>query len=292
MRNALLIAMEYNACCPLWRPRPHGGVRGLLPPAGDARQGGGGHDGVYRPGPRHEAVPGAQGHDGQGRGGRSTAAAATARWTPHLDQYYNMYEVLKDHMEIVTLAEAAMKAAGIENPTHLPSGRHRRRRADLQGPAVPQSPQRRAQCPRPVEFAPVGPSKTGVQTVKGSGLSGLVERIILGRNNDHVSGTDRPSSLAAMEQMGLEQMIVSDPDSIWYLTGYYVFPLERLFALYLRRDGKHKLFLNPLFPVPEVPYEQVWFSDTDDLPRHFGGKRGRHQAHGHRQGVAARFLCL
>ena len=57
--------------------------------------------------------------------------------------------------------------------------------------------------------------------------------------------------LAAMEQMGLEQMIVSDPDSIWYLTGYYVFPLERLFALYLRRDGKHKLFLNKLFPVAE-----------------------------------------
>ena len=46
--------------------------------------------------------------------------------------------------------------------------------------------------------------------------------------------------LAAMEQMGLEQMIVSDPDSIWYLTGYYVFPLERLFALYLRRDGKQQ----------------------------------------------------
>ena len=42
--------------------------------------------------------------------------------------------------------------------------------------------------------------------------------------------------------MGLEQMIVSDPDSIWYLTGYYVYPFERLFALYLRADGAHKLF--------------------------------------------------
>ena len=40
--------------------------------------------------------------------------------------------------------------------------------------------------------------------------------------------------LEALEQMGLEQMIVSDPDSIWYLTGYYVEPFERLFALYLR----------------------------------------------------------
>ena len=31
------------------------------------------------------------------------------------DQYYNMYEVLKDHMEILELAESAMKAAGIEH---------------------------------------------------------------------------------------------------------------------------------------------------------------------------------
>lgn len=57
---------------------------------------------------------------------------------------------------------------------------------------------------------------------------------------------------------------MSDPDSIWYLTGYDVFPFERLYAFYLRKDGQHKLFLNKLFPVPEAPYEQVWFSDTDD----------------------------
>ena len=59
--------------------------------------------------------------------------------------------------------------------------------------------------------------------------------------------------LQAMKAMGLEQMIVSDPDSIWYLTGYYVYPFERLFALYLRADGAHKLFLNRKFPVPEAP---------------------------------------
>lgn len=79
-----------------------------------------------------------------------------------------------------------------------------------------------------------------------------------------------------MEEMGLDQMLVSDPDSIWYLTGYDVFPFERLFAFYLRRDGHHKLFLNRLFPVPEAPYEQVWSSDTDDavaiLASHVDGK--------------------
>lgn len=43
--------------------------------------------------------------------------------------------------------------------------------------------------------------------------------------------------LAAMEEMGLEQMLVSNPNSIWYLTGYYVFPYERMLALYLRRTA-------------------------------------------------------
>ena len=70
--------------------------------------------------------------------------------------------------------------------------------------------------------------------------------------------------LDAMADMGLEQMIISDPDSIWYLTGFYVFPFERLYALYLRRDGRHKFFLNKMFPTPENDFEQVWFSDTDD----------------------------
>ena len=58
--------------------------------------------------------------------------------------------------------------------------------------------------------------------------------------------------LAAMAEMGLDQMLVSNPNSIWYLTGYYVFPYERMLALYLRRDGNHALFLNRLFPEPEA----------------------------------------
>lgn len=70
--------------------------------------------------------------------------------------------------------------------------------------------------------------------------------------------------MEGLKELGLEQMIVCDPDSICYLTGYYVSPLERLLALYLRSDGGHIFFLNKLFPVPETDFEQVWFSDTDD----------------------------
>ena len=98
--------------------------------------------------------------------------------------------------------------------------------------------------------------------------------------------------LDAMEEMGLDQMLVSDPDSIWYLTGYDVFPFERLFALYLRRDGHHKLFLNRLFPVPEAPCEQVWSSDTDDAVAILAAACGRQQsALGIDEESARRFLA-
>lgn len=70
--------------------------------------------------------------------------------------------------------------------------------------------------------------------------------------------------LHAMKEKNLEQLIVSDPMSVWYLTGVDVAPFERLFALLLRTDGSHVLFLNNLFHVPETDLTEVWFSDTDD----------------------------
>lgn len=70
--------------------------------------------------------------------------------------------------------------------------------------------------------------------------------------------------LAALEAKGLSQMIVSDPKSIWYLTGVDVEPMERMFALILRRDGSHKLLMNRLFPVPDSDLAVVWMTDTTD----------------------------
>ena len=68
-----------------------------------------------------------------------------------------------------------------------------------------------------------------------------------------------------LKKQNLDQMIVSDPLSIRYLTGVWVWPMERLYALYLRTDGKHCFFLNKLFTVPETDgIEQLWFSDTDN----------------------------
>lgn len=70
--------------------------------------------------------------------------------------------------------------------------------------------------------------------------------------------------LAALKDMGLTQMLIVDPMSIYYLTDVFVAPFERFYGLLLRADGKHAFFLNKLFTVPEeVGVEKVWYSDTD-----------------------------
>jgi Xaa-Pro dipeptidase len=71
--------------------------------------------------------------------------------------------------------------------------------------------------------------------------------------------------LKEMESKNIPQMLVSDPASIFYLTGKWIHPGERMLALYISLDGKHKLFINELFPVYEdLGVEKVWFNDTQD----------------------------
>ena len=71
--------------------------------------------------------------------------------------------------------------------------------------------------------------------------------------------------LKKMETEGLEQMIISDPYAIYYLTGRFIDPGERLLALYINQSGKNKIFINNLFTVPEdLGVEKFRFSDTDD----------------------------
>lgn len=70
--------------------------------------------------------------------------------------------------------------------------------------------------------------------------------------------------LANLEQLGLSQALLTDPLSIFYLTGRLIKPLERFYALYLNRSGNHRLFINQLETVPEdLGVEKLRFSDTD-----------------------------
>ncbi len=71
--------------------------------------------------------------------------------------------------------------------------------------------------------------------------------------------------LKAMEKERLAQLLISDPSSIFYLTGKWIHPGERMLVLYLNANGNHKLFINELFPVYEdLGVEKVWFTDIQD----------------------------
>ena len=68
-----------------------------------------------------------------------------------------------------------------------------------------------------------------------------------------------------MEAMGLEQIIVSAPASVFYLTGTWVRPGERMLALYVHKSGEARLFANRLFALAgnvDAPLSE--FDDTED----------------------------
>jgi Xaa-Pro dipeptidase len=68
-----------------------------------------------------------------------------------------------------------------------------------------------------------------------------------------------------MERMGLAQLVVSDPASIYYLTRIFIDPGERLFALLVKSDGSAVLYNNRLFPLAEKAGLQiVYHSDGED----------------------------
>jgi Xaa-Pro dipeptidase len=56
-----------------------------------------------------------------------------------------------------------------------------------------------------------------------------------------------------MNEVGLEQIIVSAPASVYYLTGHWVDPHERMLALYIDASGKATLFGNAIFGLPDTP---------------------------------------
>ena len=100
----------------------------------------------------------------------------------------------------------------------------------------------------------------------------------------------RVKAAARMAEAGLDALIVSDPVSIWYLSGLMVHPGERMLALVLEAD-RETLFVNRLFPVKApAGLAMVSFSDTEDPVallaqqcRQLGGLGGRAHHQGDHQ---------
>lgn len=96
--------------------------------------------------------------------------------------------------------------------------------------------------------------------------------------------------LKQMEAKSLNQLIVTDPKSIWYLTGIDYEPFERFFAFLLKNDGNHVLFLNNLFCIENDCYKKVWYSDTDNVIQLIKNEIDTKDAIGIDKQMAARFL--
>lgn len=97
--------------------------------------------------------------------------------------------------------------------------------------------------------------------------------------------------LEMMRQQGLPQMILSDPAAIYYLTGKWIHPGERMLALYLNIDGRHKLVINRLFPQEgDMGMELVWYDDTQDAVELLAGLLKKDEPVGIDKTWPARFL--
>ena len=71
--------------------------------------------------------------------------------------------------------------------------------------------------------------------------------------------------LSYMQAEGLEQIIVSAEPSIYYITGMWIHPGERMLALYLNAAGEVVLFANRLFALSaQEGMELVEYDDTQD----------------------------
>ena len=67
-----------------------------------------------------------------------------------------------------------------------------------------------------------------------------------------------------MEEQGLEQIIVSATASVYYLTGLWVSPMERMLALYITQKDC-ALYANELFGLePQSGLELILHSDGDE----------------------------
>ncbi|MEG1482992.1 M24 family metallopeptidase [Clostridium sp.] len=71
--------------------------------------------------------------------------------------------------------------------------------------------------------------------------------------------------MKSMEKQGLSQMVVTSTPAIFYLTGKWISTGERMIALYLNKNGNHRLIVNKLFPIYEdLGVNIEWYSDIED----------------------------
>lgn len=68
-----------------------------------------------------------------------------------------------------------------------------------------------------------------------------------------------------MAASGIDQVIVTSKENLFYFTGAYLDPMERLLALIVNSDGSSQYFVNRLFSVdPCVQTDLIFWDDVED----------------------------
>ncbi len=71
--------------------------------------------------------------------------------------------------------------------------------------------------------------------------------------------------LTMMKEQDMPQMIISDPVAIFYLTGHWIIPGERLLTLIINVNGNHHMMINRLFPQQDdLGVEITYYDDIED----------------------------
>ncbi len=97
--------------------------------------------------------------------------------------------------------------------------------------------------------------------------------------------------LSIMEQEHVPQLLISDPCAIFYLTGKWIQPGERMLTLYLNLKGNHALFINELFPITQdLGVKLVWFNDVQNPVEILAAHMDKDQPAGIDKNWPARFL--
>lgn len=71
--------------------------------------------------------------------------------------------------------------------------------------------------------------------------------------------------LENMKKHNIDQMVITSPESIFYLLGEWIHPGERMLALYVNKKGDAKLFINELFPLKrDLGVDVCVYNDKED----------------------------
>lgn len=71
--------------------------------------------------------------------------------------------------------------------------------------------------------------------------------------------------LEGMKKENIDQLVVTSPNSLYYLLDEMFHPGERMLALYIHKSGKQHLIVNALFPnAKALDVDVIFYDDTQD----------------------------